>query len=108
MAKALDTRIVAKAKLGDIRLSLNLKTESRAEDPEHPGEFIVTVAYLQMATIDYDLVDAAGDHLGRRTLTHQSAGVEVKPTLQQAIAAVGAELKPWISADRIALSDVDA
>lgn len=100
MAKALDTRVVNKAKLGDIRLTLNLKLSN--PDPEG------SPLWGQMATIDYDLVDAAGDHLGRRTLTHQTAGVEAKPTLQQAITAVGAELRAWISADRIALSDVDA
>ena len=108
MALPLDTRVIDTAKLGDIRLSLNLKLTNRTEDPANPGEYLETVTYCQMAAIDYELRDATGSHLGQRTITHQSAGVAAKPTLAQAIAAVGSELRAWIRADRLALSADDS
>lgn len=61
-----------------------------------------------MASIDYELRDAAGSTLGQRTITHQSAGVAVKPSLAAAITAVGSELRGWIRADRLALADNDS
>ena len=103
--KALDTRIIAKAIPGNIRLSLNLKTSTTAIVD---GEEVVTPAWLQQATIDYDLRDTDGNPLGQRVLTHQTASVAVKPTLPQAISTVGGELMAWIRADRLALADNDS
>jgi hypothetical protein len=102
MGKPLDTRIINKAVLGDIRLSLNIKTSTTTGEP---GEEVVTPMWLQQATIDYDLRDADGNPLGQRVLTHQTASVDVKPTLAQAISAVGGELRAWILADRLLLAD---
>jgi hypothetical protein len=105
MAKPLDTRVVAKATLGDIRLTLNLKTSAVATVD---GKEVVTPMWLQQATIDYDLRDLDNNPLGQRVLTHQTASVAVKPSLPQAISAVGGELMAWIRADRLALADNDS
>jgi hypothetical protein len=102
MGKPLDARIITKAILGDIRLSLNVKTSTTATVD---GEPVVTPAWLQQATIDYDLRDADGNPLGQRVLTHQTASVADKPTLGQAVSAVGGELRAWIQADRLLLAD---
>jgi len=102
MAKPLDTRIIARAIPGDIRLSLNIKTSTTTTVD---GEEVVTPAWLQQATIDYALLDADGNPLGQRVLTHQTASVAVKPTLAQAINAVSGELRGWILADRLLLAD---
>ena len=102
MGKPLDTRVIAKANYGDIRLSLNVKTSVKTIVDEKE---VVTPMWLQQATIDYDLRDADGNHLGQRVLTHQTASVAVKPTLAQAINAVSGELRAWIQADRLLLAD---
>lgn len=101
MAKALDNRMVDRARPGDIKLTLNLKIAN--PDPE-----VETPLWFQMATIDYELLDATGAVLRMQPLTHQTAGVAVKPSLGQAYSAVGAELMAWIRADRLALADNDS
>ena len=96
--RALDTRVVDRAKPGDIRLTTNIKTAN-------PDPAVTTPLWLQQATIDYDLRDADGNPLGQRTLTHQTASVAVKPTLAQSINGVSGELRAWIQADRLLLAD---
>jgi hypothetical protein len=102
MGNPLDTRVITKANYGSIHLSLNVKTSVKTGEGE---EAVVTPMWLQQATIDYDLRDADGNHLGQRTLMHQTASVEAKPTLAQAINAVSGELRAWIQADRLLLAD---
>ena len=102
MAKPLDTRIIARAIPGDIRLSLNIKTSTTTTVD---GEEVVTPAWLQQASIGYALLDADGDPLGQRVLTHQTASVDVKPNLATAIQSVGSKLRDWIIADRLLLAD---
>jgi hypothetical protein len=102
MSKTLDTRVIAKAILGDIRLSLNVKTSITTGEGESA---VTTPAWLQQVTITYDLHDAGDNPLGQRVLTHQTASVTDKPTLKQAIQTVSDQLQGWIQADRLLLAD---
>ena len=104
MSKPFDPRVTEKARVGDIRLSLNLEIKSTEMVDDLPVE---SVSYLQQATINYTLVDTDGATLGARSLTHQTAGSANKPTLAQAILSVGQQLRGWITADRLALADDD-
>jgi len=101
MALPLDTRIIDAARVRVISIRPNVTMTN--PDPESTNLY-----YGQEASIDYELVDAAGMALGGRTLTHQIASGETKPTLAQALNAVGAKLRAWITADRTAIADNDA
>lgn len=111
MAKVLDARVVTKAKLGSIRLTLNLMlagvmpasdSEAKPGDPEPKA---TPTTWCQMASIDYAIHDASDAGLGQRTLTHQTVGVDKEPLLEVAVAEVSKNLVAWIRADRLTIAD---
>mgnify|MGYP001610297535 CR=1 FL=1 len=106
MAKAYDSRVVARARA--LRLHLALNTEIQpppSPDPETPP---APPPYTQTVSIDYALLDGTGKLLDHRTLTHQTVATAGKLNVAQAVAAVRAETQAWVSADRLALADNDA
>lgn len=102
MSKALDPRVVDKAKAVSLMVTFN---QNVAALPV--GTFVPPPSYAQVVNIIYDLLDAQGRVIAHANRSHVTTPTAAPLTVRQATVAVKDAVGAWLTTDRLELANND-